>query len=138
MQSSDKNSSPCAVLVSLCVRLAAGRLHEHTAFGAVLPNGRRVLVYLSPRRLLGDPFEASTGARAFERRPVDSMHRGQSGDVEHIPDAVLRKLGGALCVGHRTDLPCQISALKTHTHKTQPEMQSLFCPKGGDSFGESG
>lgn len=93
-------------------------LHEHTAFGPVLSNGRRVLVNLSPRRLLGHPFEAATWACAFELRPVHAGHGCYGGDVEHIPHAVLRILGGALCIGHSADLPRQISPLKKIQEKT--------------------
>lgn len=93
-------------------------LHEHAAFGPVLSNGRRVLVNLSPRRLLGDPFKPAAWACAFELRPVDAGHGRYGGDVEHIPHAVLRILGGALCVGHGADLPRQISPLEIQERST--------------------
>lgn len=90
-------------------------LHEHAAFGPVLPNGGRVLMNLSPGWLLRDPLEASTWTRMFERRPVrDAGHGCQGGDVEHIPDAVFWVFGGAFGIGHGTDLPRHVSALKTY------------------------
>lgn len=66
---------------------------------------------LSPGRLLRDPLEAMTWASTFELRPMDAGHGRQGGDVENIPDAVFRILCGALCIGHSTDLPRQITAL---------------------------
>lgn len=69
----------------LCVLV----LHEHTAFGPVLPDGGWVLVDLSPGRLLRNPLKASAGTSAFERRPVWNARQGrQGGDVEDVPHTV--------------------------------------------------
>lgn len=94
-------------------------LHEHAAFGAVLSNGGRVLVNLSPGRLLGDPLEAASRAGALELRPMHAGHRRQGGDVEYITDAVLRIFGGALSIGHGSNLPRQISALGRKERENQ-------------------
>lgn len=81
---------------------------------------------LSPRRLLGDSLEAAARASPFELRPMDAGHRCQSGDMEHITDAVLRILRCALCVGHGTNLPRQVTALKTKQNKTYG-LQEVNC-----------
>lgn len=69
VQRSDKNSTINKVHVvygfmSVSTRRSACWqalvLHEHAAFGPVLPNGGWVLMNLSPGRLLGDPLEAAT------------------------------------------------------------------------------
>lgn len=71
-------------------RFPTRALHQHAAFGPVLPGGGRVLVNLSgPGRLLGDPLEPPAGAAALERGPVDAGHGRQGGDVENVADAVL-------------------------------------------------
>lgn len=103
--------------MSVCVSWYSLALHDHTAFGTILSHGGGVLQYLSPGRLLGDPLEATARAGAFELRPVDAGHRRQGGHVENIADAVLRVLGGALCVRHRSDLPGQGSSLETERER---------------------
>lgn len=80
--------SLCAVaLVSISRH---GSLHEHAAFRPVLPDGGRMFVNLSPRRLLRDPLVGATRCRAFDLRPMNVEHGGQRGDVEDVADAVLR------------------------------------------------
>ncbi|TNN67733.1 hypothetical protein EYF80_022049 [Liparis tanakae] len=60
--------------------LLVGRvLHEHAALGPVLSDGGRVLVNLSPGRLLGDPLESSPRAGTFELGPMDTGHGRQGG-----------------------------------------------------------
>lgn len=92
-------------------------LHEHAALGPALPHGRGLVHLLSPtgqrgQGQLGDPLQAPTGAAAFQLRLERPPHRRHRGDVEHVPDAVLGDLGGALHVGHRPDLSSYCGALE--------------------------
>lgn len=98
-----------------------GSLHEHAALRPVLPDGRRMFMNLSPRRLLRDPLVGATRCRAFDLRPMNVEHGGQRGDVEDVADAVLRELRGALGVGHSADLPRQVGPLKTE-HESVTKM----------------
>lgn len=93
-------------------------LHEHAALGPALPHGRGLVHLLSPagqrwEGQLRDPLQAPAGAAAFQLRLERPPHRGHRGDVEHVPNAVLRDLGGALDVGHRPDLSRYRAALET-------------------------
>lgn len=95
----------------------SGFLHEYTALGPVLPDSRGLVHLLSPTRQrrqgeLRHPFQTSAGAAALQLRLVRPPHRRHRGDVEHVPDAVLRNLGGALDVGHRPDLSTDGAALE--------------------------
>lgn len=104
-----------SVLYTVWVSWYSPSLHERTALGSILSDGGGLLQDLSPWRLLGYPLEAPPWAGAFElwHRPMDARHGRQRGDVEHVPDTVLRVLGGALCVGHSPYLPGQTGALET-------------------------
>lgn len=103
--------SPCAVWL-ICTHTGSLVLHERAAFGAVLSDGGRVLVKLSPGRLLRNPLKASARSGALERRPMwNAGHGRQRGDVENVPHGVFRIPGSALGVGHGADLPRQSSAL---------------------------
>lgn len=88
-----------------------GALHEQAALGAVLPHSRGAFRVLGPAGHLRDALQAATGADAVQLRFVDAPHRRQRGDVEDVSHAVLRRLGGALCVGHRAHLPGKRAAL---------------------------
>lgn len=92
-------------------------LHERAALGPALSHGRGLVHLLSPTGQRGqgelrDPLQAPAGAAALQLRPPHRRHRG---DVENIPDAVLRDLGGALYVGHRPDLSRYCGALEHAT-----------------------
>lgn len=86
-------------------------LHEHTAFGPVFSDRRRVLKNLSPGQLLRDALQSTPGAGAFELGSMDVAHGRQGGHMEHVTDAVLGILGRALCIGYCSDLPGQPRAL---------------------------
>lgn len=93
-----------------------GSLHEHAALGPALPHGRGLVHLLSPtrqrrQRELRDPLQASSGTAAFQLRLQRLPHRRHRGDVEHVPNAVLGHLGGALHVGHGPDLASYRGAL---------------------------
>lgn len=92
-------------------------LHEHAALGPALPQGGGLVQRLSPtgqggQGQLRDPLQAPARAAALQLRLERPPHRGHRGDVEHVPDAVLRHLGGALHVGHRPDLARYRGALE--------------------------
>lgn len=106
--------SYCTIYIYICL---GGSLHEHTALGPVLLHDRGRIQGISPtgqggQGQLGHPFEAPAGAAAFQLRLVWPPHRRQRGDVEHVPHAVLRHLGGALHVGYRTYLTGQPTTLR--------------------------
>lgn len=89
-------------------------LHERAALGPALSHGRGLVHLLSPtgqgrQGELRDSLQAPAGAAALQLRPPHRRHRG---DVENIPNAVLRDLGGALYVGHRPDLSRYRGALE--------------------------
>lgn len=89
-------------------------LHERAALGPALSHGWGLVHLLSPtgqrwQGKLRDSLQASAGTAALQLRPPHRRHRG---DVENVPNAVLRDLGGALYVGHRPDLSSDCGALE--------------------------
>lgn len=100
--------------ITNCVILS---LHEHAALGPALPHGRGLVHLLSPTGQRGqgelrDPLQTPARAAAFQLRLERPPHRRHRGDVEHVPNAVLRDLGGALYVGHCPDLSSYRGALE--------------------------